>query len=297
VKYTFQHLYPFQSRWLSVNGHRCHYLDEGRGEPVLMLHGNPTWSFYYRHLVSALSTDYRVIAPDHIGCGLSDKPDRDAYAYRLEDRVADLEALMDRLIPQEPLTLVVHDWGGMIGLAFALRHLHRIRRVIITNTSGFLPPRGKPLPLRLRLIRNFRGFAEPAVLGLNLFARAAVVLAPRRRLPRAVRQGLLAPYDRPKHRLATLRFVQDIPLTQGDPSYPLVKFVDTNLHRLAHLPMLICWGKHDFVFDLDYLAEWRRRFPGAEIHHFERAGHYLLEDEPRAVTRTIRHFLRRHAAG
>jgi pimeloyl-ACP methyl ester carboxylesterase len=208
-----------------------------------------------------------------------------------------LEALMDRLIPQEPLTLVVHDWGGMIGLAFALRHLHRIRRVIITNTSGFLPPRGKPLPLRLRLIRNFRGFAEPAVLGLNLFARAAVVLAPRRRLPRAVRQGLLAPYDRPKHRLATLRFVQDIPLTQGDPSYPLVKFVDTNLHRLAHLPMLICWGKHDFVFDLDYLAEWRRRFPGAEIHLFERAGHYLLEDEPRAVTRTIRHFLRRHAAG
>jgi haloalkane dehalogenase len=182
----------------------------------------------------------------------------------------------------------------MIGLAFALRHRDRIRRIVITNTSGFRPPAGKPIPIRLRLLRNFKGFAEPAVLGLNLFARAAVVMAPRRRLTGAVRQGLLAPYDRPKHRIATLRFVQDIPLSEGDPSYPIVKTVDDNLHRLGHLPMLICWGKHDFVFDLDYYAEWRRRFPGAEAHLFEDAGHYLLEDEPRAVTETIRHFLKRH---
>jgi cis-3-alkyl-4-acyloxetan-2-one decarboxylase len=290
----FRQLYPFRSRWLSIRGHRCHYVDEGRGEPVLMLHGNPTWSFYFRHLITALSTNYRVIAPDHIGCGLSDKPSSDAYGYRLADRVADVETLVRKMAIDAPVTLVVHDWGGMIGLAFALRNLDRIRRVVITNTSGFLPPAGKPIPIRLRLIRNFNGFAEPAVLGLNLFARAAVVMAPHRRLPRKVCQGLLAPYDRPRHRIATLRFVQDIPLAEGDPSYPLVKYVDDNLHRLRHLPMLICWGKHDFVFDLDYYAEWRRRFPDAEAHLFDRAGHYLLEDEPRAVTETIRHFLQRH---
>ncbi len=294
MKSDFRQLYPFRSRWLSVNGHRCHYVDEGRGEPVLMLHGNPTWSFYFRHLIAALSTDYRVIAPDHIGCGLSDKPSRQAYSYRLADRVADVETLVRKMAIDAPITLVVHDWGGMIGLAFALRNLDRIRRVVITNTSGFLPPAGKPIPIRLRLIRNFNGFAEPAVLGLNLFARAAVVMAPRRRLPREVRQGLLAPYDRPRHRIATLRFVQDIPLAESDPSYPLAKYVDDNLQRLRHLPMLICWGKHDFVFDLDYYAEWRRRFPDAEAHLFDRAGHYLLEDEPRAVTETIRHFLQRH---
>jgi haloalkane dehalogenase len=262
-----------------------------------MLHGNPTWSFYFRHLIAAFSTDYRVIAPDHIGCGLSDKPGRHAYGYRLADRVADVEALVRQVGVEAPITLLVHDWGGMIGLAFALRHLDRIRRIIITNTSGFLPPAGKPIPIRLRLIRNFNGFGGPAVLGLNLFARAAAVMAPRRRLPRAVRQGLLAPYDRPKHRIATLRFVQDIPLSQGDPSYSLVKYVDDNLHRLGHAPMLICWGKHDFVFDLDYYAEWRRRFPDAEAHLFARAGHYLIEDEPQAVTETIRHFLQRHTAG
>ncbi len=294
MKSAFRQLYPFRSHWLPINGHRCHYVDEGRGEPVLMLHGNPTWSFYFRQLIADLAADYRVIAPDHIGCGLSDKPDRHAYGYRLADRIADLEALVSNVANDDPLTLVVHDWGGMIGLAFALRHRDRIRRIVITNTSGFRPPAGKPIPIRLRLLRNFKGFAEPAVLGLNLFARAAVVMAPRRRLTGAVRQGLLAPYDRPKHRIATLRFVQDIPLSEGDPSYPIVKTVDDNLHRLGHLPMLICWGKHDFVFDLDYYAEWRRRFPGAEAHLFEDAGHYLLEDEPRAVTETIRHFLKRH---
>ena len=294
VKEDFHQLYPFRSRWRTVNGHRCHYVDQGSGEPVLLLHGNPTWSFYYRKLIAALAPRFRVIAPDHIGCGLSDKPDRHHYAYRLEDRVADLESLIRRVVPDGPLTLVVHDWGGMIGMAFALRHLARIRRIIVTNTSGFLPPAGKPIPLRLRLIRDFPAFAAAAVLGLNIFARGALVMAARRRLAPGVRRGLLAPYDRPGHRIATLRFVQDIPLVEQDPSYPLVKWVDDHLHRLRQRPLLICWGKHDFVFDLDYLAEWRRRFPAAEVHLFENAGHYLLEDEPRAVIGVMRRFLEKH---
>jgi haloalkane dehalogenase len=297
MKQPYRHLYPFQSRFMPINGHRYHYLDEGRGPAILMLHGNPTWSFYYRHLIAALAPEYRVIAPDHIGCGLSDKPGAQAYGYRLEDRVADLETFIHRLMPDTPLTLVVHDWGGMIGMAFALRHLSQIQRLVITNTSGFLPPAGKPIPLRLRLLRNIPPFAGPAVLGLNIFARAALVMAARRRLPRDVRRGLIAPYDRPKNRIATLRFVQDIPLSDGHPSFALVKSVDGQLHRLSHLPMLICWGKHDFVFDLDYFHEWQRRFPDAEARLFEDAGHYLLEDEPRAVTATIQDFLHRHPIG
>ncbi len=297
MKQPYRHLYPFQSRFMPINGHRYHYVDEGRGPAVLMLHGNPTWSFYYRHLIAALAPGQRVVAPDHIGCGLSDKPGAQAYGYRLEDRVADLESFIDRLMPDTPLTLVVHDWGGMIGMAFALRHLSQIERLVITNTSGFLPPAGKAIPLRLRLLRNIPSFAGPAVLGLNIFARAALVMAARHRLPRDVRRGLIAPYDRPQNRIATLRFVQDIPLADGDPSFALVKSVDDQLHRLRHLPMLICWGKHDFVFDLDYFHEWQRRFPDAEAHLFENAGHYLLEDEPRAVTATIQDFLHRHPIG
>lgn len=290
----FRKRYPFQSRFARINGFRYHYLDEGTGDPIVMLHGNPTWSFYFREPVKALRSAYRAIVPDHIGCGLSEKPAARNYGYRLENRVADLEAFLNTLGLEDNLTLMVHDWGGMIGLAYALRHPERIRRLIVTNTSGFLPPGGKPVPLRLRLIRNLPWFAVPAVLGFNLFARGALVMAARRRLAPEVRAGLVAPYDRPKNRLATLRFVQDIPLKEGDPGFEMVRDVDRHLHRFSALPILICWGMHDFVFDRDYFDEWRRRFPEARHRAYEEAGHYLLEDEPDAVCREILDFLKQH---
>ncbi len=287
-------LYPFRSRFLDRDGLAYHYLDEGRGEPLLMVHGNPTWSFYYRNLVAGLANRFRCVVPDHIGCGLSAKPPADRYGYRLSDRVDDLTRLCTHLGLERNATLIVHDWGGMIGLAWALADPGRIGRLVILNTSGFLPPAGKPVPWQLRLIRNVPAFAVPAVLGGNLFARGALWMAPARPLAPAVRQGLIAPYDRPAHRLATLRFVQDIPLKPSDPSYALVRQVDENLHRLAGIPMTILWGARDFVFDVDYFAEWRRRFPEAEARLLPHAGHYLLEDAPSTVLRHIQGFLERH---
>ena len=290
----FRHLYPFPSRFIDIGGLKYHYLDEGRGKPVVMLHGNPTWSFYFRRMVQALSPEYRVIVPDHMGCGLSDAPSPRRYGYRLANRVDDLERLLDHLAVDAPLTLMVHDWGGMIGLCYALRHPERIGRLVITNTAGFFPPGEKGLPVRLRLIRNLAPFAVPAVLGLNLFSRAALFMAPRKRLARAVRLGLAAPYSTPARRMATLKFVQDIPLTPRDPSYPLVRHVDDHLALLSHLPMLILWGLRDFVFDEDYLSEWRRRFPDAAVHTFPEGGHYLLEDESDAILPIVKEFLKNH---
>ncbi|MDJ0668678.1 MAG: alpha/beta fold hydrolase [Desulfobacterales bacterium] len=291
---AYRHLYPFRSRYANIGGFRYHYLDEGTGEPVVMLHGNPTWSFYYRHLVKTLAPTCRTIVPDHIGCGYSEKPPANRYPYRLARRVTDFELLLDNLGIDRNVTLIVHDWGGMIGLVWALRHVDRLKRLVITNTSGFLPPGGKALPRRLKLIRNLSAFGAPAVIYGNLFARAALFMAPRRRLARDVRRGLVAPYDSPPNRIATLKFVQDIPLGPHDPSYALVASVDADLARLASIPMLILWGLHDFVFDRDYLAEWQRRFPQAEVHTFPTAGHYLLEDEPQAVGAIVRQFFRSH---
>lgn len=290
----FRHLYPFTSRYAEVNGLRMHYVDEGRGDPIVMVHGNPTWSFYFRKLIGGLERDYRVIAPDHIGCGLSARPGPCEYGFRLQNRVDDLEALLDRLGVDRNITLVLHDWGGMIGMALAVRHPERIARLVLLNTAAFRKPAGKPLPLALKWVRRFPALATPAVLGLNLFARGAAWTASAKGLRPDVRKGLLAPYNSWRNRLATLRFVQDIPPSPEDSGYAILKQVDQGLHWFDAKPMLICWGERDFVFDRDYLAEWCRRFPQAEVHRFPEAGHYVLEDAPERILELLAAFLKRH---
>lgn len=259
-----------------------------------MLHGNPTWSFYYRELIKGLSPEFRAIVPDHMGCGLSDKPGMDQYDYRLKSRVDDVETLLDELGITRDISLVLHDWGGMIGMAYALRHPERIRRLVVMNTAAFLLPDGKSLPVRLRLIRNIKPFGTFTVLGLNAFAVGALFMASHKRLPRDVRSGLVAPYNNWHNRIATLKFVQDIPVSKKDPSYGLAKYVDDNLHRLINVPMLILWGEHDFVFDMDFLFRWRRRFPDAKVRTFKDAGHYVLEDAADRIVPMVRSFLKTH---
>lgn len=288
---SFDRLYPFKSNYLNIDGMRYHYLDEGRGEPLLMVHGNPTWSFYYRSLVNAFSDGYRAIVPDHIGCGLSDTPDEIKYNYRLKSRVDNLSYLIKSLKLDRPVTLIVHDWGGMIGLAWALDHMEQVGRIIVMNTAGFFPPKGKAIPLRLKLIRSGSALMRHAVLRLNLFARAALYMAPRRPLPAEVKAGLIAPYNSPHNRLATLKFVLDIPLSPEDPSGSIVARVDHHLERIFCRPSLILWGAHDFVFDRDYFQEWRRRLPWVKTHWFDDAGHYLLEDIPGKIISHIKEFL------
>lgn len=285
--------YPFRSHFLDRHGFQYHYLDEGSGEAVVMVHGNPTWSYFFRRVIGALSPTCRCIAPDHMGCGLSDKPDESRYDFHLRSRVADFSALMDHL-NLERVTLMVHDWGGMIAMAWAVANPNRVARIVVTNTAGFFPPGGKGIPLRLWIVRNLGAIARPAVLYGNLFARGATVMAPRKRLSADVKKGLLAPYNCPRNRIATLRFVQDIPLVAGDPGFDIVDSVARNLDRLSSVPMLILWGKHDFVFDVDYYNEWRRRFPSAECHLFEDAGHYLLEDVPETIIGRVTNFLGRY---
>jgi cis-3-alkyl-4-acyloxetan-2-one decarboxylase len=292
---AFRHLYPFKSNYAEIGGINFHYIDEGSGDPVLMIHGNPTWSFYFRTLIKNLSPEHRAIAPDHIGCGLSGKPDQRDYGYRLKNRVEDIDLFIKRLDLTEKISLVLHDWGGMIGMAWALKNPGKIRSIVLMNTSAFFPPdKDMKIPLRLRLIRDTGLISEILVLGFNLFAKSALYMASHRGLSKDVKKGLIAPYNSWKNRVAVLKFVQDIPLCERDPSYTDVKNVDDNLHLLSEIPMLICWGKHDFVFTEKYLAEWRKRFPKAETHLFENAGHYLLEDEPEKVPFIIKGFLNRN---
>ncbi|HQW82469.1 MAG TPA: alpha/beta fold hydrolase [Pseudomonadota bacterium] len=290
--------YPFASQFFSHPDQlRQHFLDEGRGAPVLMLHGNPSWSYYYRRLVSGLCSGYRCIVPDHIGMGFSDKPGDDRYSYRLERRVEDLERLMQFLIDERGLpatghTLIVHDWGGMIGLAYACRHPQRIARLVILNTAAFPNPKQMALPWTLKLGRDST-LGAWLITRCNAFAAGAATWGVKRRLDPATRAAMLSPYDSPAHRISTLRFVQDIPLTPNDPGYALVEQTGKALAQFSALPAQIHWGRHDFVFDNAFLAEWQRQLPKAELTVYEDAGHYVLEDAHERIIPSVREFLDR----
>lgn len=287
----FEDIYPFESNFMNINGHDLHYIDKGRGNPVIMVHGNPTWSFYYRHLIQILSQGFRAIALDHIGCGFSDKPNTKAYNYTLESRVKDLDTLINHLNINEKISLILHDWGGMIGLAWAVDHIDRIDKIIITNTSGFFLPKEKQFPFLLWIIKYIRIFAVPAVLGLNVFAKAALYLCSKKKLHPNVKKGLVKPYNSWKNRIATLKFVQDIPISEKDKSYAIVDHVDQHLKDLDESSLMFLWGAKDFVFDLAFLNEFRRRFPQAVTHVFHDAGHYLFEDKPKETAHLIEAFL------
>ncbi|MCB9857414.1 MAG: alpha/beta fold hydrolase [Phycisphaerales bacterium] len=287
----WQRLYPFERRFFKRKGLQMHYIDEGAGAPIVMVHGNPTWSFYYRELIKAFRDSHRCIAMDHIGCGLSDKPGLDQYDYQLKSRINDVEALLDHLGIEEGVTLVVHDWGGMIGMGVALRRPERIARIVVLNTGAFLLPEGKPFMWQLVIARQDNPLTRFLVRGCNLFCWGAAIGGSVYGLDRDVRDGLLAPYRTVRDRLAVHEFVKDIPLAGGDRSYETVKSIDDGLSALNDKPMLICWGKQDFVFDDDFLAEWRRRFPKADVHVFEDAGHYVMEDARDRIVGLVRGFV------
>ncbi len=284
--------YPFTSRYLDRGGIRLHYVDEGPRDapPVVMLHGNPTWSFYFRRVIAALNPRFRCIVPDHIGMGLSDKPGDDRYEYTLDRRADDVEALLAHLGITRDITLILHDWGGMIGTTYATRFPDRIKQFVILNTGAFHLPKSKPLPWQLKLCRGFMGAFF--VRGLNGFSGDAVKSCVKRRpLAADVKAALLAPYNSWKNRIAVHRFVQDIPLKPGDRAYATVTNVEENLGQFANRPMLICWGMKDFVFDHHFLTEWEARFPQAQVHRFEDVGHYILEDAHEDVIPLISRFL------
>ncbi len=284
-------LFPFTSQRLDLDGVGLHYVDEGAGPPVILLHGNPTWSFFYRDLIAALKPNHRTIAPDHVGCGRSDKPSMRHYPYTLARRVEDITKLIDTLEPTGRVSLVVHDWGGMIGMAWATRNPERVDRIVAMNTAAFRLPKGKSLPWSLRLGRN-PVLGPLLIRGLNLFCRgAAKHCVVRRPLSNEVREQFLAPYGTWADRIAVDRFVRTIPLSSRDEGYDIVEQTEKGLSRLADRRVLLCWGVKDFIFDGDYLAEWRRWFPDAEVHAIADAGHYLLEDAGEELIPHIVRFL------
>lgn len=286
--------YPFTPKaFVHPNGLAQSYLDEGEGDPVVMLHGNPSWSYYWRHLVLGLRDGYRCIVPDHVGMGLSDKPADAQYGFTLRNRVHDLERVLDHLGVGDDVTLAVHDWGGMIGFGWALKHAARVKRLVILNTAAFPLPAAKPLPWQLKLGRDWAP-GEWLIRGVNAFAAGAATRGVVTPLDPAVKRALLAPYDSWAARLSTVRFVQDIPLGPGDRAWDLVEEAGRRLASFADRPAFLGWGLRDFVFDHHFLKGFEQALPRAQKQVYEDAGHYVLEDKHAHLVPRIRDFLDRN---
>jgi pimeloyl-ACP methyl ester carboxylesterase len=281
--------YPFESHYLEVtDAGRLHFVDEGSGPPLLLSHGNPTWSFYYRKLIRAWSKNYRVIAVDHLGCGLSDKPQD--YDYCLGRHTENLLSLVQTLALCN-VTIVGHDWGGAIGLNAVRRAPHSFGRIVMFNTGAFPPRR---IPWRIAACRT-PGLGQLAVRGGNLFARAALRMAMvnPNEMSSEERSGMIAPYNSFANRVAIQRFVDDIPFSRRHRTWTELKALESDLPSMADRPALLIWGMKDWCFDQRCLDRFTSVWPQAEIHRIPNAGHWVVEDAADQIVVDVEQFLKR----
>ncbi|HLZ61295.1 MAG TPA: alpha/beta fold hydrolase [Ktedonosporobacter sp.] len=286
---TFAGAFPFTPHYHDINGFHMHFVDEGVGDPIVLLHGDPTWGYLYRNFIPALSQHHRCIVPDHMGMGKSAVPS-EPYPYRLHHHIANLEALLLHL-DLHNITLIVHDWGGPVGLGFAARHPHLIKRLVITNTWAFASWPGAPFPRLLEMIRSPRGdkfvlerngYLEPALLGTTLHTE---------NLTPTIMDAYRAPFPTPASRLALLCWTRDIPVSEADPSYAEMARIESALPQFATIPILLIWGMQDPVLPSSVLRLWQALYPHATTHEIEDASHFLQEDAPAQIVQHIEQFL------
>jgi haloalkane dehalogenase len=294
--WTFNGLWPFEPRWFEVPDGRMHYVDEGPrdGRPVVLVHGNPTWGFLYRHFVGPLAdAGYRAIVPDHLGFGRSEKPD-DPQRYRIARHVERLDALLESLDLRRAV-VVPQDWGGPIGLSWAVAHPERVAGLFILNTFAHAPRGPIELPLPLRLFRT-PGVGELLVKGAHMFVRGflfRVGVVHRERLTADVRAAYLAPHPTWSSRTSVLVFPREIPASGSGPVAELTAAVERGLDsHFRSKPAHIVWAMRDPAFTPEMLDQlWRVTLPHAEVTRLEDAGHYLQEDAHERVVPELLHFL------
>ena len=275
--------YPFQSKYFEINGQKLHYVDEGVGEPLVFVHGTPSWSFEFRHLIRHLRQQYRCIAIDHIGFGLSDKPRR--YNYSTQNHCRTLECF---LLAKElgNITLVLHDFGGPIGLHFAMAYPEKVKRIILLNTwlwsheqdSGFAKQRKLLASPLLPFLYRYCNFSPK-----YLFPRS---FGKKKPTPLVMRH-ITRPFSRPSERNGTLCFARSLMKDQD-----WFESLWEARGRFMNKPTLLIWGMKDPFVTQKHLQKFQDNFIEVKTFTFEEAGHYPHEEEPDEVTEIIADWLK-----
>lgn len=279
-----RHEYPFKSNWAELSDGRMHYVDEGSGPPAVFVHGTPTWSFEYRHVIRAASDSSRCIAADHLGFGLSDRPRQASYTP--EAHSARLREFVDGL-GLDRFALVVHDYGGPIGLPLALEG--RVTRLVILNSWMWPFDDHKEMSKRARLVSGALGRWMYRKLNASLRLLMPSAYADRSRLTKSIHRQYLEPFRNPDDRVLVLWPLARALLASSAFYGKLCSQIDT----LRAIPTSIIWGLKDSAFRPDQLERWRKELPDAAVLALENAGHWPHEEAPAEVAEVIAAFLLR----
>ena len=275
--------YPFESHFLKLEMGRLHYIDEGEGSPIVMVHGTPTWSFEYRHLIKGLSNRYRCLAMDHIGFGLSDKPSD--WSYLPEAHARNVEALMESL-GLEDITLVVNDFGGPIGLSYAIRHPDKVKQLVIMN-SWMWSLKDEP---RFKWASRFLGGPVGRLLyrQMNFSPRVLMkmIVGDKSKLPKHIHDHYLKALPTPRERKGTWVFAKEL-VASGD----WYDSLWSERGGIDYMPTLVIWGMKDSTFTQRELERWESFLTNARVIQLDDVGHFVAEEMGDALPPVIGEFL------
>jgi haloalkane dehalogenase len=273
-------LFPFESRWFRSSVGKLHYVDEGQGAPILFLHGNPTWSFLYRGIIIRLRKQFRCIAPDYPGFGLSEHPA--AYRYTPEEHARVIQALVTDLDLRD-LTIMGHDWGGPIAMRVALAQVDRMRALVMGNTWYW------PMDaLHLRAVGWLMsmGYVQGLIHRKNLFVERILPLSVKHPLAAEVVEHYRGPFPTVDSRAGIAELARQL----GRSANWLADIEMEVGTSLGHLPLLLTWGMEDLAFTPPFMDPFSRDFRHVRVLRLD-AKHLIQEDAPGEVSRAIQEFL------
>lgn len=281
---TFNGTFPYQAHFLEINGFQMHFVDEGKGDPIVCIHGMPTWGYLYRNFIKELSKTNRVIVPDQMGFGKSEVPK--GKEYRMDEHVKNLKKFILKLDLKE-ITLVVQDWGGPIGFGFAVDYPARIKRLVIMNTSiGVMRENSKPWWEPMEKRGKYKDFIK------NTSNLIKMGIYNKDKITSTLLNAYSAPFPEDDYYSGALIWPKDIPVGNSHPSAKPMLHVRKNLEKLKDKKKILIWGMKDPIFPPKMIDWWKKIYPNIEVHKIEEASHFLQEDVPEQIIKLIQEFLK-----